>query len=67
MGIAANTSTVECCFKKTVDAQIRAPLMPKASRHAGVWNRWIRRDAHQTAAEPITWIEGQTLVWVSNW
>ena len=52
--MAASTSTIECCFKNTVEMQIKTAAALKATFHIGVWKRLIVHDVHQTATEPMT-------------
>ena len=67
MGIAAKMSKMECCFKNTVDIEIRKAVTQKMIRHPGFEKRLLFHAASITATEPITWMDGQTFVFVSNW
>ena len=64
MGRAARTSKTECCFRNTVDREIRAAMTVNVIRHSGVLKCRLCQAHRATATEPITWIDGQTLVLV---
>ncbi len=63
---AGGISTKECCFKNTVDAVISTVVTVKAILQPTVEKSLLFQAAAETATAPITWIEGQTLVFVSN-
>ena len=65
-GIAATTSMTECCLSSIVEAQMRIAAELKKNRQRGARNRSICHEVHQTAADPTTCKDGQTLVLVSN-
>lgn len=66
IGIAASTSSIECCFKKTVDKDMMTAAAKNAALHFGVEKSSLCQAQNSTAKEPMTCSEGQTLVLVSN-
>ena len=66
IGIAHRTSRIECCFRNTVAMQISTAVMGKNSFHRSFCSFGAWSPAKHTAAEPITWMDGQTLVLESN-
>ena len=54
IGIAARTSKIECCFKNTVDMEIRKAVTQKIIRHPGFEKCLLFHAASITATEPIT-------------
>lgn len=63
---AGGMSRRECCFRKTVEMEMRTACRVKAVRHKGVAKRGVFQAAARTAREPMTWREGHTLVLVSK-
>jgi hypothetical protein len=61
-GTAAATSTTECCRMNTVEMLMSTAADQKAIRHPEVFKLRAFHAVQATAAEPITWSEGQTLV-----
>lgn len=53
-GIAAKISNTECCFKKTVDMEIKYAENPKNILHPGVFKDLQFHPQIMTATEPIT-------------
>ncbi len=66
MRIAAATSKTECCFKNTVDTEIKIAAAVNAIRQPAELKCLLCQEQSITAADPNTWIEGNTLVLVSN-
>lgn len=65
--MAIKTSTIECCFKKTVDMEMKKAEITKKHLQAAVLKCLLSHAPTTTATEPMTWRDGQTLVFVSNW
>ncbi len=53
-GIAARISSTECCFKKTVDMEIKNAEIPKNILHPGVFKDLQFHPQIITATDPIT-------------
>ena len=53
-GIAAKISNTECCFKKTVDMEIKYAENPKNILHPGVFKDLQFHPQIITATDPIT-------------
>ena len=65
-GTAAITSTAECCLRNTVERLISTASTVKAIRPGQLDRPLACQAVNITAAAPITWMEGQTLVLVSK-
>ena len=52
--IAARISSTECCFRKTVDMEIKNAEIPKNILHPGVFKDLQFHPQIMTATEPIT-------------
>ena len=65
-GIAARISSTECWRMNTVETLMSTAAPQNASLHPGVLTPFVFQAVQATAAEPTTWRDGQTLVWVSN-
>ena len=60
------TSIMECCFINTVEIDIKNAAIPNESLKPGEENLSVSQAASMAATEPITWMDGQTFVLVSN-
>ena len=59
-------SITECCFKNTVDTHISTAAATKNILQPTVLNLSMFHADVKTASEPITCIDGHTLVFVSK-
>ena len=65
-GSAAMTSMTECCFMNTVEIHIISAVNRLSARMAVEEKRFVSHSANIEASEPMTCIDGQTLVLVSK-
>lgn len=61
----AMTSIMECCFRNIVETQMSAVVTANAILIGTLSRYFVCHAVNSDAKEPITWIDGQTFVFVS--
>ena len=59
-------SRIECCLRNTVELLMSTASTVIRMRHPREENALLFHEANNTAADPITWSEGHTFVFVSK-